>query len=267
MQLEEIGSIRHLINYKIKGNHAILLTENEKIKIFLATFNYFKLKINQEISRNLLVEIARYDKREEVKIYLKGLLYKRPYNEKQLYQKALAKFDSPKEVALAMKDLKQSSIVDEKDYIDNYLEYFKKNNYGKYFIMNYFIEQGTRKDFVNKLVFNEDEEKEKARNYFDSVKNKYVGSNFTKQKKKLYDLMILRGFDPEVIIDLLSHLEINTDKERKNLAKDYRKAKIKLSNKFEGSMLESRIVNRLINLGYELPMIREVINEEESKND
>ena len=42
---------------------------------------------------------------------------------------------------------------------------------------------------------------------------------------------------------------------------------IKLSNKFEGSMLESRIVNRLINLGYELPMIREVINEEESKND
>ena len=79
--------------------------------------------------------------------------------------------------------------------------------------------------------------------------------------------MILRGFDPEVIIDLLSHLEINTDKERKNLAKDYRKAKIKLSNKFEGSMLESRIVNRLINLGYELPMIREVINEEESKND
>ena len=166
-----------------------------------------------------------------------------------------------------MKDLKQSSIVDEKDYIDNYLEYFKKNNYGKYFIMNYFIEQGTRKDFVNKLVFNEDEEKEKARNYFDSVKNKYVGSNFTKQKKKLYDLMILRGFDPEVIIDLLSHLEINTDKERKNLAKDYRKAKIKLSNKFEGSMLESRIVNRLINLGYELSMIREVINEEESKND
>ena len=131
MQLEEIGSIRHLINYKIKGNHVILLTENEKIKIFLATFNYFKLKINQEINRNLLVEIARYDKREEVKIYLKGLLYKRPYNEKQLYQKALAKFDSPKEVALAMKDLKQSSIVDEKDYIDNYLEYFKKNNYGK----------------------------------------------------------------------------------------------------------------------------------------
>ena len=185
MQLEEIGSIRHLINYKIKGNHVILLTENEKIKIFLATFNYFKLKINQEISRNLLIEIARYDKREEVKIYLKGLLYKRPYNEKQLYQKALAKFDSPKEVALAMKDLKQSSIVDEKDYIDNYLEYFKKNNYGKYFIMNYFIEQGTRKDFVNKLAFNEDEEKEKARNYFDSVKNKYVGSNFTKQKKKI----------------------------------------------------------------------------------
>ena len=113
MQLEEIGSIRHLINYKIKGNHVILLTENEKIKIFLATFNYFKLKINQEISRNLLVEIARYDKREEVKIYLKGLLYKRPYNEKQLYQKALAKFDSPKEVALAMKDLKQSSIFDD----------------------------------------------------------------------------------------------------------------------------------------------------------
>lgn len=267
MQLEEIGKNRHLISYKIKGNYVILFTENEKIKILESTFSNFNLVIGQEIKQDLLKEIAFYDRKEEIKLYIESILNKRPYNVKQIYTKASAKFNSPKEVKVAIKELKEFRILDDKEYVDNYLDYFNKNNFGKYYIINFFIEQGVNRRVIDKIEFSDENEKNKAFNYFNSVKNKYVSNNFTKQKKKIYDSMIVRGFDAEVIIDLLSSLELDKDKERKNLLKDYKKAKAKLSNQYVGPMLVSRVVNRLINLGYELSMIKETIESEEEHLD
>lgn len=265
MHLEEVGKTELIIKeIKDKGSKVILIfTNDEKLKIYKTTYLKFNLASGEVITPELGKEIVKFETQEEIVKYLKGLIAKRPYTEKVLLKKALAKFRDYHLVKNAINDLKSFKLIDDKDYIENYLDYFDKNNFGQYFIINFFRSNGLSEKMINELNFDEENEKRKAKNYFDSVKNKVVSNNFAKQKKKIYERMLLRGFNIEIILDVLNDLKIDIKAEHEKLERDYRKVKNKYFMTNDVKLdVNAKIVNKLIDKGYNLDDINEIIEKD-----
>lgn len=265
MHLEEVGKTELIIKeIKDKGSKVILIfTNDEKLKIYKTTYLEFNLASGEVITPELGKEIVKFETQEEIVKYLKGLIVKRPYTEKVLLKKALAKFRDYRLVKNAINDLKSFKLIDDKDYIENYLDYFDKNNFGQYFIINFFRSNGLSEKMINELNFDEENEKRKAKNYFDSVKNKVVSNNFAKQKKKIYERMLLRGFNIEIILDVLNDLKIDIKAEHEKLERDYRKVKNKYFMTNDVKLdANAKIVNKLIDKGYNLDDINEIIEKD-----
>lgn len=265
MHLEEVGKTELIIKeIKDKGSKVILIfTNDEKLKIYKTTYLEFNLASGEVITPELGKEIVKFETQEEIVKYLKGLIAKRPYTEKVLLKKALAKFRDYHLVKKAINDLKSFKLIDDKDYIENYLDYFDKNNFGQYFIINFFRTNGLSEKMINELNFDEENEKRKAKNYFDSVKNKVVSNNFAKQKKKIYERMLLRGFNIEIILDVLNDLKIDIKTEHEKLERDYRKVKNKYFMTNDVKLdANAKIVNKLIDKGYNLDDINEIIEKD-----
>ncbi len=265
MHLEEVGKTELIIKeIKDKGSKVILIfTNDEKLKIYKTTYLKFNLASGEVITPELGKEIVKFETQEEIVKYLKGLIAKRPYTEKVLLKKALAKFRDYHLVKNAINDLKSFKLIDDKDYIENYLDYFDKNNFGQYFIINFFRSNGLSEKMINELNFDEENEERKAKNYFDSVKNKVVSNNFAKQKKKIYERMLLRGFNIEIILDVLNDLKIDIKAEHEKLERDYRKVKNKYFMTNDVKLdANAKIVNKLIDKGYNLDDINEIIEKD-----
>ena len=265
MHLEEVGKTELIIKeIKDKGSKVILIfTNDEKLKIYKTTYLKFNLASGEVITPELGKEIVKFETQEEIVKYLKGLIAKRPYTEKVLLKKALVKFRDYHLVKNAINDLKSFKLIDDKDYIENYLDYFDKNNFGQYFIINFFRSNGLSEKMINELNFDEENEERKAKNYFDSVKNKVVSNNFAKQKKKIYERMLLRGFNIEIILDVLNDLKIDIKAEHEKLERDYRKVKNKYFMTNDVKLdANAKIVNKLIDKGYNLDDINEIIEKD-----
>lgn len=264
MHLEEVGKDITISEIKEKGSKISLLFDNgEKAKVYRATYIEFNLNPGITLNQEAIKEINSFDEKEEIIEYLKSLITKRPYNEAELLKKCISKFKNYNNVSKAINELKSYNLIDDQDYIENYMDYFDRNNYGKYFIINFFKNNGLKEELIEKLEFCDENELKKARNYFDSIKNKYVSGNFAKQKKKIYDLMLRRGFSIENILEVLNDLKVNQTAELERLKKDYRKVKMKyFVTNDSGVDANSKIISKLINKGYNLEDINTIIEED-----
>lgn len=260
MQLEEIGNRIFIIeDIKNKGKMSVLVLDVEKLKVYPETVEELNLHIFDKVDEEKYALILSTDKKYHIYHYLKHLVLAKPYSENQLFKKAIGKFGICREVRLAMNKLKEDNLVSDAEYLENYLEYFNNNNFGAYYIKNYLKTNGIKGFLLENIEFPVEIETEKAKNYFNSIKNKYIGSNFTKQKKKIYNAMLKRGFSIDVINEVLSGLEIDDSKEIAKLQKDYKKLMNKYKGKYQGETLNGKVVASLINMGYDFNKIRDVL--------
>ena len=76
--------------------------------------------------------------------------------------------------------------------------------------------------------------------------------------------MLQRGFNISVILDVLNNLKINEKSEKERLRKDFKKVKMKYFITNDNQVdANSKIVNKLINKGYSLEDINEIIESDE----
>lgn len=259
MLLEDTG--KKILSIKEKGNKYIIEFPFTKLKLHKSTFDKFELKVGDVLSDSLSYEIASFEKKEEILSYARKLSSKKPYSEKELIKVINKKFACPKELRIALQELKKTNILDDEDFLRNYLNYFNENFYGKYFIINFCKNHGVKEVSIKSLVFDDEQEFDKAKHYFESIKNKYFHFGFAKQKRKLYDVMLERGFSVDIILRVLDGLQIDVEQEQHQLIKEYKKIKNKLSSKnIKGIDKDSKIVNNLIDKGYSLTLISKVMN-------
>ena len=258
MQSENHGNLK--LKYKVRSEYVVFDIDGEKYKISKEFFDELDLE-NLEKNENLIDQIKSDAKVQEIVNYCKKLALKKPYSESQLIKKINKKYNNPKELKKAFAILRNSNLFDDQKYLENYKEYFDNNLYGKYYIMNYFRNQNVKQRLIDSLEFDEEFEMEKAKKFFNQMKNKYIRNNYAKQKKKIYDLMLFRGFSVEIILEVLNGLEINEDKEKNRLISSYKKIKNRLSrnSKYQGIDINSKIVNKLIMQGYNYSLISEVM--------
>jgi len=270
-QLEEVGNNNVLKSLKIKGNYIILDFGSFKLKIIPETKEEFKFFVGQSYSKETIENCLFLDKKNVVKKYATNKFRNNYYCSYDIKNKLNKKFnDYPKDaIKFAIRELNEEGIISDALYVKQYVDYFNSACYGKYYVLNYFKLRHISTSIVKKIAFNEELETKKAANYFDSIKNKFVSNNFVKQKKKIYENLLRRGFDINIINVLISTLEFDEEKEEKVLRKNYLKIKNKISGeKINESDKNNKIISKLVSMGFDYDKIKELIKKEgENKND
>ena len=274
MPLERIGNdvkSIEITDVEIKESKVIIeyiLNDDEREKIKVSYFSYEECPLEVgKVSVETFNKIIKEENKNIIKNYISDLLVKRPYSKAEVLTKTYDKFEHlEEEINEVVKELEEVKLLDDQDYVTIFLDHFNSSYYGKYYIINYFKEKEINDVYIDSLSFPIDLEKEKAHKYFEIIKNKYVSNNIIKQKKKISEQMLKRGFDLEIIDDVISTLEIDEAKEKELLKKDYNKALQKYKKREDKDNL---IISYLVNVGYKLGDVEDYINslknEEDSK--
>ena len=262
----EIGNKIVLKEFNSKEEFVALNFGDFKLKILPETYEEFKFLVGNEYKKETILECIAENKKNEIVRYGVSKFAKKNYCSNEIKKKINKKFsDYPSEtIDEAIEILKANNFIDDKFYVEQYLEYFNVGCYGKYYIINFFNSQKIDKNILDLIEFNDELEKEKAKRYFELIKNKYVSNNFVKQKKKIYENLLRRGFDVSLISELVSTLEIDENREEKALLKAYLKEKSKiLAQKNEDESITNKIVSKLVSRGYSYEKITELIKKDE----
>ena len=125
--------------------------------------------------------------------------------------------------------------------IKNYLE--QKTN--DIHLIEYIINELKQNNYINDILF--------TKAYL-SDKLTLTNSGINKIKSELYNL----GIEEEIINDVVENSNIKNDsKKLENMIKK----KIKLNNKYSNNYLKQKILNDMINLGYDREEIRNIIDQ------
>jgi SOS response regulatory protein OraA/RecX len=263
---EEIGNTIVLREFNAKEEYVTLNFGDFKIKILPETYEEFKFSIGKEYKKETILECIAENKKNEIVRYGISKFAKKNYCSNEIKKKINKKFsDYPSKIIdEAIEILKLNNFIDDKFYVEQYLEYFNVGCYGKYYIINFFNSQKIDNKLIDQIEFNDEVEKEKANRYFELIKNKYVSNNFIKQKKKIYDNLLRRGFDVSLISELIDTLEIDEAREEKALIKSYLKEKNKmLSEKNHDEAITNKIISKLVSKGYSYEKIKDIIKKDE----
>ncbi|MFA7222626.1 MAG: RecX family transcriptional regulator [Bacilli bacterium] len=265
-QLEEIGKSQTLRGFVVKGDNVVLDFGTFKLKILPETYEEFKFYIGREYDKEFLKNCLLMNEKNEVIRYVLNKVNKHNYCESDIVKKVDKKFSDfdKSSITNAISDLKRDKCINDTEYVNQYMDYFLSGCYGKYYIINYFNLKKIDSKIISKLVFDDDVEKQKAESYFNLIKNKYVSNNIAKQKKKIYEQLLKRGFDATMALDLINSIVVNPEREEKALVKSYIKAKNKYKDVISDHNIRTdKIISYLVSEGYDYDDIKSVMLKDE----
>lgn len=224
---------------------------DEVIKISPETYLDFKLYPGKEISDKEYKAILKRDKYGEAYNYALGLLSKYTYSVSRLEEKLTKNGFNKADIASTIKKLKESNLINDEDYVNNYIELANDKLYGEYKIRQELILKGIDKEYVDSLVFKEKDEIKKLNQLVKLLDKKYVKDNYEKRKEHIYSALLRYGYSGELIKSALEDIAPKDDKlEKESLKKEYEKAKLKYKGKYKGYELENKINEYLLRKGY-----------------
>lgn len=261
-QLEEIGSVQTLKDFKVKGDSVVLVFDNFKLKILPDTYEEFKFILGESYKKEYLEQVLFIDDKYRAEQFVISKASKHMYSIYDVKVLLTKKFNSISSDAIeaAISDLVKSDVLDDEKYALQYKEYFDNSYYGKYYIVNYLSTKHVSQEIINSLKFVQKNECEKAKKFFELIKNKFVSNNIAKQKKKIYDGLLKRGFGNDISSEILNSLKVDPEIEEKKLIKAYLKCKKKYSEKKDdGKNITDKIISHLVYEGYNYDDIEKIV--------
>jgi SOS response regulatory protein OraA/RecX len=274
-QLEEIGNAQTLKDFKVKGNLVVLIFDNFKLRILPETYEEFKFVVGRDYKRDFLCQVIFINDKYTAEKYIISRVSRYMYSEYEAKQLLLKKFETVFSDAIdgAISDLCNDDVLNDEKYASQYKEYFDNSYYGKYYITNYLSLKHISQDIISELIFDSKLETEKCKKYFELIKNKYVSNNYAKQKKKIFDGLLKRGFGNDISLSFLASIKVDPYLEEKKLIRSYLKCKKKYETKKSDPNYKSitnKIISHLVYEGYEYNDIIRIIKKDEEgeiKND
>ena len=274
-QLEEIGNVQTLKDFRVKGNLVVLIFENFKLKILPETYEEFKFVVGRDYKKDFLYQVIFINDKYTAEKYIISRVSKYMYSEYEAKQLLLKKFDNISSDAIdgAISDLCNGDVLNDEKYASQYKDFFDNSYYGKYYITNYLSLKHISQEIINELTFDSKFETEKCKKYFELIKNKYVSNNYAKQKKKIFDGLLKRGFGNDISLSFLASIKVDPYLEEKKLIRSYLKCKKKYETKksdLNYKSITNKIISHLVYEGYEYNDIIRIIKKDEEgeiKND
>lgn len=250
---------------KIKVNQkavAITFTNGERIDISYDAYSSMYLYVGKELKKSEIDKLNSITLTKKLVAYAMSLLSKKHYTEWKMREKLYAKGGEKKDVDYVISRLKAYDLLNDKEYIEDYLGYAEEKNIGKNKIKQDLLNRGVFEEEIKKIHFNETLEKKKAVNNIPHLEKKYAKYSYEKKKEHILSALISLGFDFDVANYALSKIKGKNEKdEKEKLNKDFQKVYTRLKERYEGKELFDKVIKTLMNKGYRYKDIKEKIGE------
>ena len=241
---------------KILKNKVVVSFDKEKLELDKEVYPNFYLYEGKEISLKEYKSIKEYNNIASLLKYAMRIRQKSLYSEYALRSKLYDKGGNKKEVDKVISTLKGYDLIDDKAFIQEYVEYYNSKLYGKNKIIQKLEEKGIFKENISKSCFSMAMENKKAKALLPKLEKKYEKYNFKEKKDHIYRAYLEQGYDYEIASKYTDTVKENSSKDEEDkLKRDYEKAKIRLSRKYSGKELKEKILQALLSKGYKFNMI------------
>ena len=123
--------------------------------------------------------------------------------------------------------------------------------------MSFVIKDGIFAEDIDKIRFNEGEEKKKALALLPALEKKYAKYSYEQKKQHIFGALLARGFSSEVASSCLNNVsKMNEKDEQEKIKVDYQKIYQKYKSKYEGRELNDKVFQALRRKGYRVSDIK-----------
>ena len=164
------------------------------------------------------------------------------------------------QVDYVIKKLKESGLINDKAFVEEYIEYYNSLNYGKNKIISKLKEKGIFEETLGKINFPVSVERKKAKNQLGKLEKKYDKYNSSQKKQHIYSALLSLGFDADIAKEVLEGIKESSSKEEnKKLERDFDKAFERFKKKYDKRELKSKLIGYLASKGYKINDIIKII--------
>ena len=239
---------------KILKNKVIVTFDDEKLELDKEVYPNFYLYEGKDIDKKEYNKIKEFNNVSSYLKYAMKIRSKAIYTEYQIREKLYNKEASKVEVDKVISIMKGYDLIDDKAFIEDYVEYCNSLNYGKNKIINKLKDKGIFDDKLSKINFPINVERKKAKALLPKLEKKYDKYSYSLKKQHIYNGLISNGFDKDIALEMTNTLKepLNNKEELKKLEKDCEKAYIRLSRKYQKKELKQKIMQSLLQKGYKM---------------
>ncbi len=254
MPLENVGKIT-AIKFN-KKSIELSFDIFESIKISEETYTNHYLFVNKEISKKEYELLIKEDKNVKLLKYTLNLFSSKIYTEKEIILKLKQKKAQKKEIDKIIDYLKSNHLLDDEKYATEYKEYLETKKMGKNAIIYTLKSKGVAQNILDLLVFNEEDELQKAKCHIDILNKKYKDKSNKSKTQLIYQSLLRLGFDINLINDIIKEVELSLpNDEEKNIKKELLKANYR-------NLDEQKIIKKLLYKGYNYELIKRIVKGE-----
>ena len=246
---------------KILKNKVKLQFEDGKIlEMDKNVYSNFYLYVGKDLSNKEIKAIETYNDTSTFMNYALKLRQKSLYSEFKMREKLYEKGASKEQVDFVIKKLKENDLIDDKAFIEEYIEYYNSLNYGKNKIISKLKEKGIFEDKLAKINFPISVERKKANNQLSKLEKKYAKYNDTQKKQHIFQALLSLGFDIDIAKEVSGKVKESSIKEENSkLEKDFEKALAKYKRKYQKRELKAKLIGHLASKGYKINDIMSLI--------
>ena len=239
---------------KILKNKVVVSFENEKLELDKEVYPNFYLYEGKEIDKKEYNKIKEFNNVSSFLKYAMRIRSKAVYSEYQIREKLYKKEATKPEVDKVISIMKGYDLIDDNAFIEDYVEYYNSLNYGKNKIINKLKDKGIFEERINKINFSISNERKKAKAILPRLEKKYDKYSFSQKKQHIYNAYVSNGFSNDIASEMVALIKepVNNKEELKKLEKDYEKAYLRLSNKYQKKELKQKIMQALLSKGYRM---------------
>ena len=149
--------------------------------------------------------------------------------------------------------MKKSGLINDRQFIEEHIEYYNSLNYGKNKIINKLVEKGIFKETLDHIVFPLATEKRKATKIFKKLNEKYAKYNDAQRKQKIYQAYIALGFDSDIASEMVGSIQKSSPKEETSkLETEFNKVYKRYQLKYNKKEIKSKLLSYLASKGYKI---------------
>ena len=252
MPLENIGNKVTSIKF-LKEKVVIKLRDETKIETAKEVFASFYIYKGKILTEKEIKDIYKENRIFELYKYARKISTKRVYSEHKMREKLYLKTTNTIDVNEVINKLKKAGLINDSEFVKEYVEYASNKNIGKNKIKAKLLEKGVFIEEINKIHFDEKNEYKKAKTYIDKLNEKYDKYNYNAKKDKATKFLVSQGFDLNVALSVASELSVPSRKEEvKKLKPDFDKAVRQYKTKYSGREFKDKVFQSLIRKGYKM---------------
>ena len=245
--------------------HYLKDEEEKEISLFPTVYSDFFLYEGKELSETELKDIQKKNAYAKSLQIAYNYIAEKEYSVADLRKKLQLKNIPETQILSIIDTLLEQNLLNDRRYAEDVVEIFQARYYGKNYIIKKLQEDSISSSIISSFIFDNEKEKEKMDTLLPLFLRKHEKDNQRMKKEHLYREFLKYGYDSEMILNILSHVENSCmEDEMEKCRKELQKYQVHYQKKYSNYEYHKRIIATLMRKGFSYDIIKQVM---ESVND